>query len=95
MMSNAASSQHRNAILPGGRAGGLNDVVLPAVVAFREEPERDEAEEGRDDRDIRPEAEFQDDVRIRGADDQRDEQADGDRPRRELANVRGLVRTGF
>ena len=56
--------------LAGGGAGGLDDVVLPAVVAFGEEPEREEAEERRDDGDVGAEAELQDDVGIRGADDE-------------------------
>ena len=65
--------------LPRRRARRLDDVVLPAVVVLREEPERQEPEEGRDDRDVGAESELEDDVGIRGADDQRDEQADDDR----------------
>ena len=72
-------------------AGRLNDVVLPPVVVLREQAQRQKAEERGHHRDVRPEAELEDDVRIRRADDQRDEQADGDRARRELADVSRLL----
>ena len=78
--------------LPRRRARRLDDVVLPAVVALREEAERQEAEERRHDRDVRTEAELQDHVGIRRAHDQRDHQADDDRARRELADVGRLLR---
>ena len=77
--------------LPRRRPGRLDDVVLPAVVVAREQPEREETEERRDDRDVRSEAELEHDVRIRRADDQRDDQSDDDRARRELANVRRFL----
>jgi hypothetical protein len=59
--------------LARGGAGGLNDVVLPAVVVLREQPERHEPEEGGHDRDVRAEPELEDDIRVRGADHQCDE----------------------
>ena len=76
--------------LPRRRAGRLNDVVLPAVVVLREQPERHEPEEGGDDRDVRAEAELEDHIRVRGADHQRDEQADDDRAWGDFADVGGL-----
>ena len=92
-MSKAASSQQRNAIWPAVVPGRLDDVVLPAVVALREQPEREEPEERRDDRDVRAEAELEHDVGIRGADDQRDEEADGDRARRQFSDMGRLERS--
>src|SRR6185312_14688374 len=77
--------------LSRGRAGGLHDIILPAVVALGEQAEREKAEERGDDRDVRPEAELEHDVWVGSADQQRDAEPDDDRAWRELSNLGRLL----
>ena len=74
-----------------GRAGGLDDVVLPAVVVLEHDAEGEVAEERGDDRDVRSEAELEHDVRVRGAHHGRDRKPAEDGPRRELPESGGLL----
>ena len=65
--------------LRGRGARRLDDVVLPAVVALAgDDAQNHEAEEGRDDRDVRAEAELQHHVGIRDAHDAGDDHAGQD-----------------
>jgi len=87
--------------LRGARTGGLDEVVLPPVVAPAAEREIDEAqeqepEERGDNRDVRTEAELEDHVRVRHAHDHGDDQTGEDRlPRDVTAQLaeRDRVRT--
>ena len=72
-------------------AGGLDDVVLPAVEVAEEDAEHQVAEERGHHRDVRPEAELQDDVRVGGAHDRRDDEAGSDGAWREFAHARRLL----
>src|SRR5688572_19151625 len=77
------------------RARGLNDVVLPAVEGLEQDAEEQVAEERRDDRDVRTEAELEDDVRVRRAHDHRDDHARDQRARRELVGAGRFLWRGW
>jgi hypothetical protein len=71
------------------RAGGLHDVVLPAVIALAgDDAEDDVAEEGRNDGDVGPEPQLQHHVGIHRAHDRRDDGAGDQGLDRQLAVLR-------